>query len=1053
MRAAAFALALGVLSVPAAARHDGEGHAPLSRVWRDTRSGETHHGALLAVSTHKVVLQLAGEARVELPVEALAPPERALAQAVRERVEALNAQPLDLRGAAGDGEPWQCAPFRAFAPHVRVRWDERWLQVESDGMPHEPLAFRPMVGIRTWQEQVPLPQPYVGDNAWSVPLRPQFAPSPISGRTHLRRGAIAIAANGIPIFNALNNRGADAFAIGELDEFGGHCGRADDYHYHVAPLALAKVLGPDAPLGFALDGFALYGLFDPRAQRGEARACPLGAAAALDEFNGHSLDGADTERTYHYHASERYPYINGGLRGRVTLEDDAVAPQPRAQGVRPAQEPLRGAAITAFKSVGERAWSLTYALRGAEHRIDYHLDERGAAHFEFVDPSGAVRSESYTPRARNTREGERGARRDQAERASAGESDAFVLRSSAVDARGRLDRRFTCDGEGVSPPFEWSAPPPGTTGFALTLHHVPPEGGEHVYLVLWKLGPQLRALAAAQREHGEFGQNSVRRRAEYAPPCSQGPGEKLYTATLYALKAEPVLSSAPAPTRAELLEEIEDLTLASATLELRYSRESEPAQGSERQGRGARDNERNPRAAEEFRTQVPTHAHNTVLARPGATTMTISLQVFEPLEVFVSYGRAGAALSQRTRALKCQPGAVTSIELRDLTPDSEYRYRLHTRRELAEGELEASEERAFSTQRAPGKPFVFCVQADSHLDENMSAATYERTLANVLADRPDFLIDLGDTFMTDKYGPRFQESAAHYQAQRYYFGLACRSVPLLMALGNHDGEAGYAAGPGGIAEWSYRMRAERFPPPTIEAGGIYTGRTDYSAGRGANYFAFEWGDALFVVLDPFWPTQQRVRGASAKEGFTDESWARTLGREQYDWLVRTLRGSRAPLRFLFTHHLVGGRGREARGGVESAPHFEWGGRNADGSDGFAARRPGWPAPIHAVLVEHGVSAVFHGHDHLFVRSELDGVVYQCVPQPGNERSNTRSAAEYGYASGVVLPSPGHLRIRVSSQRATVEFVRSAPLASDARRSAPERNGEVVYSYDVSPRER
>ena len=99
--------------------------------------------------------------------------------------------------------------------------------------------------------------------------------------------------------------------------------------------------------------------------------------------------------------------------------------------------------------------------------------------------------------------------------------------------------------------------------------------------------------------------------------------------------------------------------------------------------------------------------------------------------------------------------------------------------------------------------------------------------------------------------------------------------------------------------------------------------------------------------------------------------------------------------------------------MESSAFFEWGGKNADGSDGFATRREGWPMPIHDLLAKHRVSVVFHGHDHLYVRAERDGVVYQCVPQPGNARGGTRSAEEYGYASGTILGSPGYLRVRVT----------------------------------------
>ena len=54
----------------------------------------------------------------------------------------------------------------------------------------------------------------------------------MSTKIHFLRGAIAIAVNGVPIFNALNNRGDDALLAGELDDWGGYCGRSDDYHYH-----------------------------------------------------------------------------------------------------------------------------------------------------------------------------------------------------------------------------------------------------------------------------------------------------------------------------------------------------------------------------------------------------------------------------------------------------------------------------------------------------------------------------------------------------------------------------------------------------------------------------------------------------------------------------------------------------------------------------------------------------------------------------------------------------------------------------------------------------
>ncbi|MCX5690785.1 MAG: metallophosphoesterase, partial [Planctomycetota bacterium] len=339
-------------------------------------------------------------------------------------------------------------------------------------------------------------------------------------------------------------------------------------------------------------------------------------------------------------------------------------------------------------------------------------------------------------------------------------------------------------------------------------------------------------------------------------------------------------------------------------------------------------------------------------------------------------------------------------------------------------------------------------------------------LKNAAADKPAFHIDLGDTFMTDKRRD-FHEAAAQYDAQRYYLSALCDQVPLYMVLGNHDGETGTAiTGRNGgepMAPWSYAMRTSRFPSPNIGAGSMYTGRTALEGTKGSHYYAFEWptnfGSVQIIALDPFWMTTQRPRGGPNGGGGggeggnanTDQNWMKTLGKEQYDWLEQTLTASKAPYRFVFIHHLVGGFGKDSRGGMESSVFFEWGGQNADGSPGFATNREGWTMPIHDLLVKHGVNAVFHGHDHLYVHAERDGLIYQCVPQPGNSQGGTRSSADYGYKSGTVLGSPGYLRVTIDKAAAKVEFVRSS-LGDDApeRRREREANGAVVRSYEIKP---
>ena len=116
--------------------------------------------------------------------------------------------------------------------------------------------------------------------------------------------------------------------------------------------------------------------------------------------------------------------------------------------------------------------------------------------------------------------------------------------------------------------------------------------------------------------------------------------------------------------------------------------------------------------------------------------------------------------------------------------------------------------------------------------------------------------------------------------------------------------------------------------------------------------------------------------------------------------------------------------RNQRGGKEAAPFWEWGGKGASGDDEFDRHRPGWGKPIHQLLVDHGASVVFHGHDHMFIKQDLDGIVYQLVPQPGHPRSGTKSAEEYGYLSGEVQGSSGHVRVRVDGDSARVDYVRA-----------------------------
>lgn len=269
--------------------------------------------------------------------------------------------------------------FAAYKPSVKTRWDATYFYVESNGMP---TAMPAMKGITAWQQQVPIPQPYSGANAWAIPLNPVIADVPVSLDTALHTGAVAIAVNGVPVFNPENNRGEFSQDIGELDAFGGHCGRADDYHYHIAPVHLTSKGSRKTPVAWALDGYKLYGFEEPDGT----------VATNLDKNLGHLWNGE-----YHYHAIDKKPYMIAAMRGKITIQNDQVMPQPRASGVRPFLQALKGASITDLRQCDTNHYVLRYDVNGKTNFVNYRWDSTGKQFvFNFVKTDSLRSTVNYT---------------------------------------------------------------------------------------------------------------------------------------------------------------------------------------------------------------------------------------------------------------------------------------------------------------------------------------------------------------------------------------------------------------------------------------------------------------------------------------------------------------------------------------------------------------------------------------------------------------------------------------------------------------------------------
>ena len=218
-----------------------------------------------------------------------------------------------------------------------------------------------------------------------------------------------------------------------------------------------------------------------------------------------------------------------------------------------------------------------------------------------------------------------------------------------------------------------------------------------------------------------------------------------------------------------------------------------------------------------------------------------------------------------------------------------------------------------------------------------------------------------------------------------------------------------------------------------------------------DYCSWTWGDALFVILDNYWHSAALVDsgfeggaggGKKDKDNKDGDWWGKTLGDAQYKWFKKTLEESKAMYKFVFAHHVLG----SGRGGIDQCDLFEWGGHNKRGDSEFKMKRPGWEMPVHQLMVKHGVTIFFQGHDHLFARQEKDGIVYQEVPMPCDPGYVAYN--EDRYRTGVKLPNSGFLKVTVSPEQVTVDYVRSY-LAKDE--TEQKKTGEVAYSYNLKPK--
>ena len=426
-----------------------------------------------------------------------------------------------------------------------------------------------------------------------------------------------------------------------------------------------------------------------------------------------------------------------------------------------------------------------------------------------------------------------------------------------------------------------------------------------------------------------------------------------------------------------------------------------------------------------------------ILGRPTNSAVTMSILFDQLTEVYWEYGTVSGNYTLKSSIVTASKDVPLQADLTNLTTNTKYYYRTRCRISGSASAFSAGSEHTFHTPRESGDTFTFAIEADPHLDENSDTASYSLTLKNILSAKPDFMLDLGDTFFSEKQPEKTQTVITNrHLLYRPYFGKVCHSVPLYLTLGNHEGESGWVLNgtANSLPVMASNTRKLYYPNP--EPNSFYSGnsKSETFVGLRQNYYSWQWGNALFIVLDPYWNT------------ITKPGWGWTLGTDQYNWFKSTISTSQAKYKFVFCHNLVGGNGNDSRGGTEFAHLFEMGGSNLDGTWGFDSNRPGWQKPIHTLMKENKATIFFHGHDHFYGKQDKDGIVYQEVPQPSNKNITNISATEYGYKEGILLPGRGYLLLTITNNSAKVEYIKTY-LPSEE--SSTRKNGEVGATYTIN----
>jgi 3',5'-cyclic AMP phosphodiesterase CpdA len=401
-------------------------------------------------------------------------------------------------------------------------------------------------------------------------------------------------------------------------------------------------------------------------------------------------------------------------------------------------------------------------------------------------------------------------------------------------------------------------------------------------------------------------------------------------------------------------------------------------------------------------------------------SVSVILTAGDPATLFARVRLLGTeAWSELTAPIRSEADRA-EWDIEGLEPGSRYEYLIvetDTEEELTLGVGIAT------TARQPGSSFSFAMVSDTHIGADLAFSNQgdEVTLSGISREiataSPDLVVNLGDILDFHEYGfveppPDASITRNAYRNYRATFGSTLSYAAHYGVLGGWDSENGCDT-----PEEIDRSRQERLrympgpkPETYLEGGSPFE-----------DYYAFTWGDALFVMLNVFTYTPG-CHQLSTYPGLRDD-W--TLGDAQLAWLRSTLEGATAKWKFLMIHHPVGGdAGNPELDPVNAEVN------SAYGRGGGRAARVGEQEIVHELMREFGVQAFFYGHDHVFTDMTVDDIHYSLPGSAGAIWFFTE--AETGYSE--FWSTSGWAKVDVTPNNVHVQFLALG--------------GELLYEYTL-----